>query len=93
MAFFSKQVPTAYLAISIFFIIIFNFFFNSKNKNIKIILILLSSTFIFLTFVLLIFTLTETSLLSFFEQYFYYPLNIGEGRFGTYKIDLKKLSI
>ena len=89
MAFFSKQVPTAYLAISIFFIIIFNFFFNSKNKNIKIILILLSSTFIFLTFVLLIFTLTETSLLSFFEQYFYYPLNIGEGRFGTYKIDLK----
>ncbi len=89
MAFFSKQVPTAYLAISIFFIIIFNFFFNNKNKNIKIILILLSSSFIFLAFILSIFTLTETSLSSFFEQYFFYPASIGENRFGTFKIDLK----
>jgi len=90
-AFLSKQVPTAYLAISIILMIGLNFLSNDKNNNIRTFLLLLVSSIIFLSLVLLIFIITDTSIKNFFEQYFFYPSSIGESRYGSYKINFNNL--
>ena len=77
LAFFTKQTPTGYFGILIFFVIIL---FLIQNFKKEIIIFGLAGTvfsaFIFISFILI----NNVSIDSFVTQYFLYPMSLGETR-------------
>ena len=87
-AFLSKQVPTAYIIISVILILIFYSIVQKKFKWI----FYSASSFILLVFFLLIFgKLQEINLNSFLEQYILYPQSIGNERFSNLNLNFNNL--
>ena len=78
-SFFSKQIPSSYLAIFLFFFsFVYLFFYKKKFANILSLYIGgIFSLFIFAT----IFVLNKIPFGNFFTQYILYPLTIGDDRF------------
>tara|TARA_B100000029_G_scaffold159741_1_gene155419 strand:+ start:1749 stop:3308 length:1560 start_codon:yes stop_codon:yes gene_type:complete len=82
-AFLSKQVPSSYVIISVFIVLVYYYFVKKKIKWIKY--VLLSSVSLIL--LLLIFgNILGIGLTSFLEQYIFYPQTIGEKRFSNFNI-------
>ena len=77
MAFFTKQAPTGYFAIIIFFFASLYFYFNFDIKKISIFFLGLASIIFIFIFILFI---AKVPLLSFYQQYILYPFSIGESR-------------
>ena len=86
LGFLSKQTPAAYIGLIIAF---FSSIYFINNFNIKkILLFIIGSIFIFACFIVFLF-INEISLLSFYEQYILFPLNIGENRFQNFLFPLE----
>ena len=77
LAFLTKQTPTGHFCIIIGFLSFVYFFFNFNAK--KIILTILGTSTFIIIFLLLLF-ISKIPLISFFEQYIFYPIYIGESR-------------
>ena len=89
-SFFSKQIPSSYLAVLFAIIIIFNFFLT-KNIN-KLNLLYLFYGFIF-SFILIfgVVFINEIPLRNIIIQYLLYPMTLGENRIFGLDIDFKNL--
>ena len=82
-AFLSKQVPSSYVIISAFLVLVFYSLVKKKIKWIKYVLFSLVS----LILLLFIFgNILGIGLISFLEQYIFYPQTIGEKRFSDFNI-------
>ena len=87
-SFLSKQVPAAYIIISVVLILIF---YSIVQKKFKWIFYSIAS-FIFVVFFLLIFGKFQgISLYSFLEQYILYPQSIGNKRFSNLNLNFNNL--
>ena len=86
LAFFSKQTPSAYIALIVLLcsIVHFVFYFNLK----KIFIFLAGSLFVLSLFLLFIFY-SKVSFLSFYQQYILFPLTIGEDRISEFLFPLE----
>lgn len=91
LAFLSKQVPSTYLGLSIFCLILFNFFHNKKKYFLDTFIILFVSSIIFLSIFLSFFYLNEISFQSFINQYINYPREIGASRYLEYNFTFKNI--
>jgi len=78
MAFLSKQVPSSYVILSTFLVLIFFTFFTKKYYWIKYSLL---SFLIFIILILVLGKIQEIPLSSFIDQYIFYPQSIGSLRF------------
>ena len=86
LAFFSKQVPSAYILIFLILILFIRYFFIHKDKSA---LYFFSGLLIGLLLFFIISLLFKIPLKNFLIQYILYPLSIGESRFDNLNIDLK----
>ncbi len=93
LAFISKQVPAAYLFLSLLPIIVYEIFLNDRKKNFKMIFLLFISSLIFLCTLMLLFWITETKVESFVNQYLLYPLTIGEDRIANTNLTFSNVFI
>ena len=81
LAFFSKQVPAAYLILSIgFFLILYSY----KKKTFQYINYSLISSITFIFLVLIFGKFQGIKLSSFFDQYIFYPQTIGSDRLSKF---------
>ena len=92
-AFLSKQVPSAYIIISVTIVFIYNSFFKETKENIRNIFLLTSSLSLFIILLFLVFRLSHIEVTSFIQQYLIYPTLIGEERVGSYKINFNNFII
>jgi len=88
LAFFSKQIPSAYIIILFAAILLFEIFYNFKKD---LFFHLFFSTILFLFFIFLIFKINKIPLDSFFLQYISYPLSIGSNRFENLNLNLNTI--
>ncbi len=88
LAFFSKQVPSAYILIFITLILLIQYFYIYKDKSI---LYFFSGLIIGLLLLFIISQLFKIPLENFIIQYILYPLSIGESRFENFNIDIKNI--
>ena len=86
-SFFSKQVPSSYIIVCVFFILVAYTLMNKKFYWIKY--SALSSILLFL-FLLVFFVFQDLSFSSFVNQYILYPQTLGEDRYEGLNIDFKK---
>lgn len=75
--FLSKQTPTAYIGLVLFFFSIFAFF---KNKNFKILYSYLASGFASIGIILILLYHFKIDLDNFILQFIKFPLDVGSGR-------------
>ncbi len=81
-AFFSKQVPSGYVFLSLIFVLILYYFITKKIYWFKY---LLSSSVLFIIFLLILLFLSQTKLYDFLDQYIFYSGSFGNSR--LYNID------
>ena len=81
LAFLSKQVPAAYIILSIFFILIF---YSLKNKKFDCIKYSLFGSVLFIFLVLIFGKFQGIKFSSFLDQYILYPQTIGKDRFQNF---------
>ena len=74
LAFLSKQVPAAYIILTIGFVLLLYFFTSKKIKNIQYFLI---GVFLFIISILIFGNLQNITLSSFLDQFIFYPQTIG----------------
>ena len=86
LAFFSKQVPSAYIFIFLVLILLVRYFFIYKDKSI---LYFFSGLIIGLLLFFSILMIFKIPYKNFFIQYILYPLSIGESRLDNLNIDLR----
>jgi hypothetical protein len=87
-AFLSKQVPTVYVGVSVFFVLIF---YSITQNKYKWILISFLSALILLIFLVIFGYSFGIEASNFFEQYISYPQTIGERRFQNYNVTFNGL--
>jgi hypothetical protein len=87
-AFLSKQVPAAYVIMSISFILFLYALTNRKFKCIKYIFI---SSFFFIFFVMIFGKLQGITLSSFLNQYIFYPQTIGSERLTNLNFSIQNI--
>ena len=81
LSFFSKQIPSSYMALAAILILATYLYIFSKRENlIKSMLFYFLGGFIPITIILIFFLLNEISLKNFAIQYLLYPMTIGENR-------------
>jgi hypothetical protein len=78
VSFLTKQAPTGYVFLVIFFLLLYYFIFNFNLKRF-VLPVYGSITFIVIFFIALFYL--EISFISFLEQYILFPLSLGESRF------------
>ena len=79
--FLSKQVPSFYIILSTFLILIYYSLIKKKYKWIRYTIL---STSFFIFFLIIFFSFQKISLSSFLEQYIFYPQTIGGKRFSNF---------
>ncbi len=85
LAFLSKQVPAIYIILSILIILsVFSF----QNKTWIYIIYIISSSVAFIFIILIFGKFQEIEILSFFNQYIFYPQTIGSERFANFNLNL-----
>ncbi len=77
LGFLSKQVPASYIAISVFFILIFYSYIFKKTEFVKFIIF---GSLVFLLFIFIFGFLAGIKFENFFNQYILYPTTIGQSR-------------
>ena len=87
-AFFSKQVPSTYIIVSIFLVLIFFSLTQKKYYWIKYFLI---SSIFFISFLIFFAKIQQISFSSFLEQYIFYPQTIKEQRFENLNLTYRGL--
>lgn len=90
-AFLSKQVPAAYIFLSIILVMIFHLLHQSKENSYKIIFFLFISSIIAVSFVFFLFYINSIDINSFFTQYVFYPKTIGAERYKLINYDFKNV--
>ena len=85
-SFFSKQIPSVYLAVVILFIIVF-YFIYLKKKNYELIFYFISGIFTSLALFILIFFINKIPLYNFILQYILYPSSLGNNRIAILNLD------
>ena len=86
LAFFSKPVPSAYLILSLGFVLMFNFF---REKDVKPILNLFYGFLIFLIFIFIFLKYEEIPIGDFLDQLILYPMSIGNDRSDLFIVSLQ----
>jgi len=81
LAFFSNQVPSSYAILSATFILIL---YSIQNKTLNYFKYSLIGTFGFIFFIFVLGSLQEIKINSFFDQYIFYSLTVGSGRFQNF---------
>ena len=89
-SFFSKQIPSPYIALLFFIVIIFCFFFQ-KNISKKNLLYLFLGIFFSFLLISSIFLINEIPIKNFLIQYIFYPFSLGEERINKLNLDFKNL--
>ena len=89
-SFFSKQIPSVYLAI-FFSLIIFFLYISSNYINKKNIFFLLLGTLFTFTIIAAIIFINEISIKNFLIQYIFYPVSLGESRIESLNINLNNI--
>ena len=90
ISFFSKQIPSAYLIISIIPIILLNFLFL-KNRKISNLFYFLLGNILSIATIFIIFLVTTTPFENFFVQYFMYPISLGNIRIESISFDVNNV--
>ena len=85
-AFFSKQIPAAYIGI-LFGVVIFYYFFVEKSMSKKNFLYLCAGFLFSVLLISSVFLINEIPIKNFLTQYIYYPLSLGEKRFSDLNLD------
>ena len=85
LAFLSKQVPAAYIILTLGVVLLLYFFTSKKIKYIQYFLI---GTFSFIIFILIFGNLQNITLSSFLDQFIFYPQTIGLSRFSNLSLSL-----
>ena len=88
LAFFSKQVPAAYVIICVS---ILNFFLFIKEKNIYIIIWYLFGVLLFLSILFILLKFNEISIKDFIVQVFLFPKSIGNDRYTSLNFNFKNI--
>ena len=89
-SFLSKQVPAAYILITIIIILFYHFIFTPKEKNLKIMFILFLSSILTVTLIYFFFIINSINIQNFVDQYFNFPrIDIGKQRYANLNYDLK----
>ena len=89
-SFFSKQIPSPYLALLFIAITIFYFFFTKNINNKNLLYLFLGVIFSFLL-ICSIFLINQIPIKNFLIQYIYYPFSLGEERISKLNLDFKNL--
>ena len=89
-SFFSKQIPSPYLALLFITITIFYFFFTKNINNKNLLYLFLGVIFSFLL-ICSIFLINQIPIKNFLIQYIYYPFSLGEERISKLNLDFKNL--
>ena len=87
-SFFSKQIPSTYLFLSLIFILLLQTQFIKNNKNFTY---FFYGGFFGLLIIIIIFHIFKINYNDFYIQYILYPSSIGEGRISTLGFDLNNL--
>ena len=77
LAFFSQQNPATFVAVNILFFLLIYFYYNFE---LRLLISLLSGSILVLIIFLIYLLLTKVPLENIWQQYFLYPLSIGENR-------------
>ena len=93
LAFFSKQVPAAYLFFVIITNLIYHFVFSSNKNYLEVFKKLFLSSILTLIFIVVFFKLNSINFIDFFEQYILYPSSIGSERYLSIDYDFKSVFI
>ena len=80
VSFMSKQTPTAYIITSLFFLIIYFFFYNFNKKNI---IALFLGSISSITILIIFLQIFQINFYDFYVQYFSFPSSVGENRLGA----------
>jgi len=91
LAFLSKQVPSAYIFLSIMLILIYHSLFNTKSKNILIIKNLFFSSLVTIILFILFINFNNINFFSFMDQYLNFPQEIGQKRYEKLNYDFKNI--
>ena len=89
-SFFSKQIPSPYIA-ALLSVIIFLYYFNTKSEKKNILKNLFFGGFISFALIASVFLINEIPIKNFLVQYIFYPFSLGEERMDKLKIDFKNL--
>ena len=89
-SFFSKQIPSSYLAI-FFIIVIFIYFFIKRNQDKKGLVYLVFGTLFTLFLITLVFFVNAIPIKNFFVQYIFYPMSLGDERIFRLNIDFNNI--
>ena len=87
-SFFSKQVPSSYIIVCVFFILVAYTLMNKKFYWIKYSAL---SSILLLFFLFIFFVFKDLSFSSFVNQYILYPQTLGEDRYEGLNIDFKNI--
>ena len=90
-AFLSKQVPAAYIILSIIIITLIHLTHQNKKIFFKIILSLTSSSVLLISSVLFFFKIYSIDVENFLTQYILYPSSIGGQRYTSISYDFKNV--
>ena len=91
LAFLSKQVPSAYIFLSIIFILNYHFFFNNKSENIAIIKNLFFSSLIIIILLAAFINFNNINFFSFMDQYLNFPQEIAQKRYEKLSYNFKNI--
>ena len=87
LSFFSKQIPSAYLAIFLIFVLFAKFFINKKKEFFYF---FYGATFT-VTFFLIFFLVNKIQIKDFFTQYIFYPMTIGDNRLNSLRFNFSNV--
>ena len=90
-AFFSKQVPAAYIGFSIILLVIYNFILNEKKKNLRVFFTLAASTTILFLILSTFFYVNNINFQNFLDQYINHPREIGKNRYSNISYNFKNI--
>ncbi len=88
-SFLSKQVPAAYVFLSVMILTILHLAYQEKKLIIKILTTLVISSLLLISFLVIFLKIYEIDTKLFITQYFYYPNIIGEQRYENLNYDFK----
>ncbi len=91
LAFLSKQVPAAYILLSIIIITFIHLIYQKKKFLFKIIFSLIFSSVFIISLLFIFFKINSIELENFLTQYILYPTSLGSQRYNAISYDFKNV--